>query len=410
MIPENPIRALVVDDEAIPNSLVQLQLEQIGYKVIGNAYDGVEALKLTQTLHPDVVVMDLRMMDPHTGQEDRIAGLKAADAIQKSCPTPVVVVTAYESPELVKQASSIGVGAYLVKPTREKDLERAITIALARFRDFTELQRLHTELERYNAELDAFAGAVAQGLKTPLKSIIEHAEGLLQRQKDYSRETILEQVRTISRESYTILNMSKELLLLARLRRIDAIEIHPLDMADIVKNAQTRLQGLKELQTVSIQIPSTWPPTEGYGTWVEEIWVSLLSNAIKYGLPQAPPFRIEIGAHKQPNATVRFWVRDFGPGIPTALQEELFAPVAQLPQVQGQGISLHLVRYLVQRMGGEVGVISPAENTGTEIPIETPAGSFFFFTLPELAATYRPYPTPPEISASAAELRRAMGE
>ena len=105
MSPENPIRALVVDDEAIPSSLVQLQLEQIGYQVIGSAYDGIEALKLTQTLHPDVVVMDLRMMDPQTGQEDRIAGLKAAAAIQKYCPTPVVVVTAYESSELEQQAS-----------------------------------------------------------------------------------------------------------------------------------------------------------------------------------------------------------------------------------------------------------------------------------------------------------------
>ncbi len=389
MISETPISALVVDDEVIPNSLVQLQLEQLGYRVIGNAYDGQEAVRLTQELHPDIVVMDLRMPDPNTGQEDRIAGLKAAAAIQECCPTPVVVVTAYESPELVRQASSIGVGAYLVKPTREKDLERAITIALARFRDFIELQRLHTELELYNTELDAFAGAVAQGLKTPLQTIIEHADTLLQRPDDQPRKQLLEQVSLINRESYTILNISKELLLLARLRRAGNIEIHALDMSDIVKNAKRRLQGLRQWQDVEITLPDKWPAVEGHETWVEEIWVSLLSNAIKYGLPVHPPFRIQVGTEPQTHGMIRFWVRDFGPGIPQAQQEVLFSPNRRLGQVQGEGISLHLVRQLVERMGGEAGVTSPAP----QVSAEAPCGSLFSFTLPELVQPYHPYRT-----------------
>ncbi|HUM37652.1 MAG TPA: response regulator, partial [Anaerolineae bacterium] len=74
MTSETAIKALVVDDEVIPNSLVQLQLEQLGYTVIGNAYDGPEAVRLTQELRPDVVVMDLRMMDPATGKDDHTAG------------------------------------------------------------------------------------------------------------------------------------------------------------------------------------------------------------------------------------------------------------------------------------------------------------------------------------------------
>lgn len=387
MTSETAIKALVVDDEVIPNSLVQLQLEQLGYTVIGNAYDGPEAVRLTQELRPDVVVMDLRMMDPATGKDDHTAGLKAAAAIQQVCPTPVVVVTAYESPELVQQASSIGVGAYLVKPTRERDLERAITIALARFRDFMELQRLHTELELYNAELDAFAGTVAQGLKAPLKKIIAYIETLLREPQADSDRTVAEQMRVINRESYTILNISKELLLRARLRQTGNIEVQPLDMAEIVKSALRRLQGLRDWQEIEVSLPGSWPTAEGYEPWVEEIWVSLLSNAVSHGLPEQPPFRIEIGAETLPQNMIRFWVRDFGPGVPEERQRQLFTPLTPLSMAQGTGVGLDLVQYLVERMGGVVGVISP-------VPASDPTaacGSLFFFTLPESANAYPPY-------------------
>lgn len=388
MINHMPIRALVVDDEAIVNSLVQLQLKQLGYAVIGSAYDGPEAVRLTEALRPDVVVMDLRMANPETGQEERTAGLKAANEIQQRCPTPVVVLTAYESHELVKQASAIGVGAYLVKPTKDQDLERAITIALARFRDFMELRRLNAELALYHAELDAFAGAVAQGLKTPLKIILEHTESLLQQPTTCSRQTMLEQVKLITRQSYTILNISKELLLLARLRRAGNIEIYPLNMNDIVKRAKSRLQGLPEWPAVEITLPDSWPNAEGHEPWVEEIWVSYLSNAVKYGLPPRPPFRIELGADQQEHDKVRFWVRDFGPGVPEALQNKIFKPLEQLTQVQGEGLSLHFVRYLVGKMGGQAGVSSPVPAGETET--DAPCGSLFYFTLPEAPTSYHP--------------------
>jgi YesN/AraC family two-component response regulator len=70
--------------------------------------------------------------------------------IQERCPTPVVVVTAYETPELVEEASAVGVGAYLVKPPNAHEMERAITIAMARFDDLMELRRLNAELQAGN--------------------------------------------------------------------------------------------------------------------------------------------------------------------------------------------------------------------------------------------------------------------
>lgn len=378
IVNRSPIRVLIVDDEALANSHVQLQLEQLGYEVIGNAYDGSEAVRLTQELHPDVVLMDLHMVNPETGKEERTAGLKATYEIQKLCPTPVVIISAYESQELVQQASLIGAGAYLVKPTREHDLERAITIALARFRDFMELRRLNADLASYNAELDAFASAVSQGLKAHLNFIATHIEHLIEHQASYSRPALLEQVQSITCKSYIISNIREELLVLARLRRPGPPTLHPLNMEEIFKKAQCRLQALPQYQHAHILAPAIWPTVEGQTSWVTEIWVSLLCNALKYGQPAQPPFCIEVGAERQEaNNMVRFWVRDFGPGISPEQQAEIFQPPAQQEPVHGEGLKLHLVRLLCEKMGGDIGVLSP-------VPTQAGAstGSLFYFTLP----------------------------
>jgi AmiR/NasT family two-component response regulator len=81
-------------------------------------------------------------------------GLEAARRIQERCPTPVVVLTAHESEDLVQKAGEAGVAAYLTKPPRAPEIERAITIALARHEDLMALRRLNQELAARNAELE----------------------------------------------------------------------------------------------------------------------------------------------------------------------------------------------------------------------------------------------------------------
>ncbi len=97
--------------------------------------------------------MDLHMTDPATGVEDPEAGIKATVAIQKILPTPVIMLTAYENPPLIKRAVEAGVGAYLLKPVQDSELERAIIISLSRFDDMISLRRVNSELNRANLNL-----------------------------------------------------------------------------------------------------------------------------------------------------------------------------------------------------------------------------------------------------------------
>ena len=111
----------------------------------------------------------------------------------------------------------------------------------------------------------------------------------------------------------------------------------------------------------------------GYGPWIEEVWVNYLSNALKYGGSPSTPPQIELGAEAQPDGLVRFWLRDHGPGIPAESQAHLFTQFTRLDQVraQGHGLGLSIVRRIVEKLGGQVGVIS-----------QVGQGSTFFFALP----------------------------
>jgi len=150
-----PIEVLIAEDDALMNDGTAKQLERLGYVVAGNAYDGPQAVELTSSRRPGVILMDLQMIDPETGREDSQAGLKATRAIQERCPAPVVVLTAHESPELTYAASEAGANGYLVKPADDQELDRAITIARARFRDLVALRRLISVLQLRNEKLQA---------------------------------------------------------------------------------------------------------------------------------------------------------------------------------------------------------------------------------------------------------------
>ena len=132
------VRVMVAEDDYLVGEMIKGLLQDVGYTVAGEAANGIEAVEMTESLRPDVVLMDIKMPD--------MDGLEAAQQVAERCPTPVVVLTAYDTLDLVEQASAAGVGAYLVKPPDAREIERAITISMARFDDMMALRRLNAEL------------------------------------------------------------------------------------------------------------------------------------------------------------------------------------------------------------------------------------------------------------------------
>ncbi|MDH4101666.1 MAG: response regulator [Nitrospirota bacterium] len=137
-IENRDLKVLVVEDDALIADVITNELSKIGITNIIRANDGKTALEETLENRPDIIFMDIEMPEMN--------GIEAATLIQKTCPTPVVILTVYAENEVVVEAAEAGVGAYLVKPPKSDELNRAILIAMARFNDLMELKKLNAEL------------------------------------------------------------------------------------------------------------------------------------------------------------------------------------------------------------------------------------------------------------------------
>ncbi|MCJ7550782.1 MAG: ATP-binding protein, partial [Anaerolineae bacterium] len=258
-----------------------------------------------------------------------------------------------------------------------------LTGSLAALTDITEIKQAEEQLRQYatdlearNAELDAFAHTVAHDLRNPLSGLIGFVDLLQASAEDRGDAEYLEYSHYLTRSSVKMSSIVDELLLLSSVREVDDVEAGTLDMTRIVKDVRERLDYLIDEYGAEVSVPETWLLATGYEPWVEEVWVNYLSNAVKYGgdaetetLP-----RIQLGSDEvDAGASVRFWVRDNGRGLTAEQCAQLFTPFERLHNVraEGHGLGLSIVRRILEKLGGEVGV----ESTPGE-------GSTFYFTLP----------------------------
>lgn len=146
------LRLVLAEDDFLVGTEVVRLAGSLGYEVVGVARHGPQAVDLVRQLRPGLAVLDIQM--------GATSGLEAARRIRDECPVPVVILTAFESPELLREASEAGVGAYLTKPPDRAEMERAFAIATARFADLAELRRVNLELRRALDEVRTLSGLI----------------------------------------------------------------------------------------------------------------------------------------------------------------------------------------------------------------------------------------------------------
>jgi AmiR/NasT family two-component response regulator len=184
-------RIVIAEDEPLARLDLGQMLENLGHEVVGQAGDGHTAVELARELTPDLVIMDIKM-------PGEIDGLGAAGLLAEERVAPVLLLTAYSDQEFIDGARDAGVMGYLVKPYGENQLAPAIEVALARFGEFSTLQK----------EL----GSTKEALIT--RKIVERAKGVLMDTAGLKESEAFHRIQRLSMNSRKSMREVAEAILL----------------------------------------------------------------------------------------------------------------------------------------------------------------------------------------------------
>jgi two-component system sensor histidine kinase/response regulator len=347
---------LIVDDTPTNLRLLTSILSSAGY-VVRPARNGQIALASALSAPPNLILLDIMM--PEMDGYEVCRRLKADNQTKN---IPVIFISALNDIEEKIKSFELGAVDYITKPFHAEEV-------LARVNTHLTIRHLQDNLLAQIAELDAFAHTVAHDLKNPMALIVGFTDLLLNSQALLPAEQQRVYLEKIQKAGLKAVNIIDELLLLASVRQ-QHVQMTPIDMSTVVMLAQDRLTYMISDYGAEILLPDSWPVAVGHAAWVEEVWINYLSNGLKYG---GRPPRIELGAEQTAVNQIRFWVKDNGLGIPAHKQTTLFTEFTRLNEikVEGHGLGLSIVQRIVNKLSGQVGVIS-----------QEGAGSTFYFTLP----------------------------
>jgi PAS domain S-box-containing protein len=232
------------------------------------------------------------------------------------------------------------------------------------------LQNNIVQLEAANQELESFSYSVSHDLRAPLRAVSGYTnileESYIQNLDDEAR-TIF---NTIQKNVKKMGQLIDDLLDFSRLGRKEVPKLS-VNMVQLVERVIADINHNTAHQA-TIRVGSLHP-SYGDHALLTQVWINLISNAIKYsGKTEAP--EIEIGSTRNDHETIYF-VKDNGVGFDMRYVDKLFGVFQRLHSVrefEGTGIGLAIIKRIISKHGGNVW----AEG-------EVNKGASFYFSLPD---------------------------
>jgi PAS domain S-box-containing protein len=137
---------LIVEDEAIVAESLQRKLEKMGYTVTDVCASGGEALESIESLHPGLILMDIKL-------EGNVDGIETAHSIGDKYDLPIVYLTAYADEPTLQRAKLTEPYGYVLKPFTDRELRSNIEIAFYKYQMEKELKESEKRLRKIVQEM-----------------------------------------------------------------------------------------------------------------------------------------------------------------------------------------------------------------------------------------------------------------
>jgi len=266
-----------------------------------------------------------------------------------------------------------------------------------------QLEQQAADLAAVNSELEAFSYSVSHDLRAPLRAMNGFARIMAEEFGDQLSPGAMHYLRKVTENAQQMGSLIDALLSFSRMQR-QSLRSTPIDMTEMVRECWAQLASAREDREIEFVLPQL-PAGMGDRRLIQQVWVNLLDNAIKYtgrrsgarvevaaqiqkggvwtdgGQPGLPnglggPVNGWIGDWADPDEVddiVLYTVRDNGAGFDMRYASKIgqvFQRLHHTEDFAGTGIGLALVQRIVQRHGGRLSAIGAPE-----------AGATFGFTL-----------------------------
>jgi len=185
------VRVILADKDTALRKNIKEFLGRRGYLVIGEAEDGMSALKLIRSLQPDLIIMDVNLpvMD----------GLQVARIVEEGRLAPVLLLAEYVERDFVSREKGELAVPVLMKPVDEAALQSTVEFAMS---SFNRLVKLEKEVEKLKNDLET-------------RKVVERAKGILMRTQGITEQEAFKRMQQQSMKKRTSMKAIADAIILA---------------------------------------------------------------------------------------------------------------------------------------------------------------------------------------------------
>jgi len=342
------LEILIVDDVKSIRLYLREVLKTLNVNLT-EAEDGTQAFQLIQNNEFDLILMDIEM----PGQSGLEVTKRVRDELNYKH-TPIVIMTALQKPELIREAFAAGATDYISKPLSQFEVLSRISMRIEHRELERELREAKVIAENSNYAKSEFISRLAHELKTPLNAISGFTQ-LIELETD--NETILESCSFVIAAAKHQEDLINEVTNLAQIEAgIIDINLSEVDLADIIKEAFSLTTPMATKFNVSLNLPrkkDVLYTLIADHKRLKQIFLNLLSNAIKYNRLNG---EVNILVKPLSKGRIKVGVSDMGKGISKSDIPKLFEAFnrlgAEKSEIEGTGIGLPITKKIIELMDG----------------------------------------------------------